>query len=193
MASGELIGSVRRAQGIPQAELARRSGQAASTISQIENGRRDPGLATFERLLRRLGHRVAVIPTERLGAVEWGAAIRNRLAEGDRPAAQRAFLAYADVLQNESPTNRVVLSACEPEPTGEALFDAALAAVTEYFLTAAGAPLPAWVEDPSRIVDPPAAVLEGPFYPTSSVWLPEVPEPFSRRGALVEEPDLASA
>jgi len=49
------------------------------------------------------------------------------------------------------------------------------------------------VEDPSRIVDPPAAVLEGPFYPTSSVWLPEVPEPFSRRGALVEEPDLASA
>lgn len=50
-----MIRRARRRRGITQAELARRSGVAVSTLSLYENGRREPSVVILGRLLRALG------------------------------------------------------------------------------------------------------------------------------------------
>jgi len=46
--------------GLSQAELATRAGTSQATVSAYENGRKEPTVATFERLLRAGGARLTV-------------------------------------------------------------------------------------------------------------------------------------
>jgi transcriptional regulator with XRE-family HTH domain len=50
-----LVVSARQQSGLTQAELAERAGVSRSAISEIERGKRDPGLEYLQRILRSAG------------------------------------------------------------------------------------------------------------------------------------------
>jgi len=52
---GVLIRDARRAAGVSQADLARRSGTSQPAIARLEAGRGSPSIATVDRILRALG------------------------------------------------------------------------------------------------------------------------------------------
>ncbi|MGH2923934.1 MAG: helix-turn-helix domain-containing protein [Solirubrobacterales bacterium] len=52
---GELIAKARKAEGLTQAELARRIGTTQSAIARLERGQGNPTVATVERALRASG------------------------------------------------------------------------------------------------------------------------------------------
>lgn len=53
---GELVAKTRRAEGLTQADLARRIGTTQSAIARLETGRSNPTVGTVERALRACGH-----------------------------------------------------------------------------------------------------------------------------------------
>ncbi len=59
--AGELRTARTRA-GLSQVELAQRTETSQATVSAYERGRKEPSVATLERLLAALGSRLAVMP-----------------------------------------------------------------------------------------------------------------------------------
>lgn len=51
--------------GLTQAELAARAGTSQATLSAYERGRKEPSLATLDRLLRATGQRLTSAPVAR--------------------------------------------------------------------------------------------------------------------------------
>ena len=90
----------------------------------------------------------------------------------------------------DTPTNRVVLTAYPPEPTGDALYDAALASLTEYRLNEVGAPLPHWINSAPTLDE--ARVLTDSRFVTATVLGP-IPDEFAQRGVLIDTESLRSA
>lgn len=60
MPAWALLQEARRRAGISQQELARRASRPQSTIAKIERGRRDPSLATLERLVAAAGFELRI-------------------------------------------------------------------------------------------------------------------------------------
>jgi len=58
MEPGELIRTVRRRNGLTQADLARRAGTSQPVVSAYEHGRRDPTYGTLRRLVEASGETV---------------------------------------------------------------------------------------------------------------------------------------
>jgi len=190
MTIATLSEAARLSRGLSQSALADKSGHHAANISAIESGRRVPRVDTLDRILRTSGARLAISPTVRTTALEAGAEIRRALRNGDPSQAFRTWLAFNDDLAAETPTHRVVLTAFPPQSTGNALYDAALAALAEYRLAEASAPLPDWVGNTPVLVQP--RVLTDSQYVTAGD-LGVVPEPFRRRGVLIDIDSLQSA
>ena len=57
---GNLITKTRIEEGVHQKELAKRLGIAASTISKIENGRRDCKVGELRKIAKYLGKRLVI-------------------------------------------------------------------------------------------------------------------------------------
>ena len=69
MEPGTIIKTVRRRQGLTQAELARRAGTSQPVVSAYEHGRRDPSYETLRRLVEAGGERLVLttrLPTSEL-------------------------------------------------------------------------------------------------------------------------------
>jgi transcriptional regulator with XRE-family HTH domain len=190
-AAATLLRAARRSARLSQAELVRRSGIDKSTVSLIESGLRSPSVEKLDQLLRATGRRVGIYPTSRSGSIEAGDAIADWIAEGDGEAALRVLLRYSDNLAATDGVERVVLAAAEPPPTGSPVWDAALAAVTEYWLDREELPRPAWIDDPARTLpdEMPLAVNRW----TSLRAIRNVPDAFRRHRILVDESTLQSA
>ena len=60
-AARHLLRTARGRAGLTQAELARRAGVPRTVVNAYERGAREPGVAAFDRLLRAMGARVAVV------------------------------------------------------------------------------------------------------------------------------------
>ena len=189
-ASSLFLRSIRRSNGLSQAMVAQRASTSAPALSHIENGRREPSADTLDRILRATGNRLGVVPSPRAGSLEAGAAIHDELAAGNVPAAFRSFIQFSDNLAAEHGVVRVVLAANEPEPTGSALWDAALAAVTEYWLARDGLPLPTWIDASTRSLSQ-RTILSGNAY-TQTIRDENVPAPFARRNVALDESALTS-
>lgn len=189
MSIATLSRAARQSREVSQARLAALSGMPASTISFIENGQRVPRVDTLDALLRRTGSRLAISPTTRTTALEAAAEIRRHLTAGDERQAFRRWLAFNDDLAAETATNRVVLTAYPPAPTGSALYDAALAALVEYRLRKVGAPLPDWVSASPALTSP--TVFTDSRYVTAAE-LGLIPDEFARRGVLIDLESLGS-
>lgn len=190
MTISTLSRAARQSRGISQSALAASSGHHAANVSAIESGHRIPRVDTLDRLLRSSGARLTISPTPRTTALEAAADVRLALRDGDTSRAFRAWLAFNDDLAAESPTHRVVLSAFPPSSTGSALYDSAFAALVEHRLSEVGAPLPEWVHSVTALPVP--LVLSNSRYLSADTF-GAVPEPFRRRGVLIDELSLQSA
>ena len=154
----------------------------------MESGRRIPTVDTLERLLRQTGHRIIPVPDAGSDADETAARIAQ--ARDSTDDALRAFLDYSDALARADGTNRVLLSALEPRPTGTRAWDAALAGLVDYRLSTSRLPTPAWITRPNRTLEDPAAPGLSPYdlQPDPA----EVPREFLRRNVLIARSTLES-
>jgi len=191
-----IVSSLRRARKNAQltlSEVAAPSGVGETNLSAIENARRDPSTATVQRIADTLGVTFVAVPVRgRSSAALAAAAITDAQTSGNPRLAYRNFIQFADDLAAVDPVTRVVLVAEEPERSGER-WDDALAALVEYRLTQAAAPLPQWVRertgDRKHTWEPQRSSVPLPVGADENL----VPEPFRRRGVLIEESELVSA
>lgn len=173
-----------------QSILATKAGTTQAEVSFIERGRRIPNVDTLERLLRATGHQLIAAPVDGLTAVQAAAETTVAIANGAEDAAFRIFIAYSDSLAKTDGVGRVLLSAAAPAPTGSPKWDAALAAASEYWLDAAVAPKPRWLNDDARRLSSPTPLLSDPYVPIPDAA--DVPLPFSSRGLLLDATTLSS-
>jgi transcriptional regulator with XRE-family HTH domain len=187
MAASTLLRSSRLASGITQRDLAARAKTSQPEISTIESGKKIPTVETLERLLRQTGHRIIAVP----GAGVDSAETADRIGSAkSRDSALRAFLDYSDSLAAATGVDRVVLGIAEPHSTGSAAWDAALAALVDYWLSKSRLPKPEWINSLSRFLAAPQSPQLGEY--DLAPELDAVPAEFRRRNVLVERATLES-
>lgn len=190
MTASTLLRAARRTAGIRQQDLAASAKTRQPDISTIESGARIPTVDTLERLLLHTGYRIIAVRGIGPDAVDTADRIAGAVRGRNRDAALRAFLDYSDRLAAVTGANRVVLTVSEPPPTGSRAWDAALAAVSEFWLTKGKLPKPDWVKDPKRFLASPESPHLGNYdlEPDRA----SVPPEFLRRNVLLERATLAS-
>jgi transcriptional regulator with XRE-family HTH domain len=190
MSASSLLRAARLTAGIRQQDLAARANTSQPDISTIESGARIPTIDMLERLLHHTGHRIISVPGIGPDVVDTADRIAGAVRVHNRDAALRAFLDYSDRLAAVTGANRVVLTVSEPPPTGSRAWDAALAAVSEFWLNKGKLPKPDWVKDPKRFLASPESPHLGDYdlEPDRA----NVPPEFLRRNLLLERATLAS-
>jgi transcriptional regulator with XRE-family HTH domain len=190
MTASTLLRSARLTSGISQGDLAARTKTSQPDISTIEAGKRTPTVDTLERLLRQTGHRIIAVPGVGPDAIETAERISIALKPGSDDSALRAFLDYSDSLRRAKGVDRVVLTVAEPHPTGSRAWDAALAAVADFWLAKAKLPKPAWISSARRTLQTPESPQLGAYdlEPETA----NVPAEFFRRNVLIERATLES-
>ncbi|HEV7813422.1 MAG TPA: helix-turn-helix transcriptional regulator [Leifsonia sp.] len=188
MAASTLLRSSRLASGITQGDLAVRAKTSQPEISTIESGKKIPTVDTLERLLRQTGHRIIAVPGSGADATETAERIAS---SSSNDSALRAFLDYSDGLARAAGVDRVVLGIAEPPSTGSAAWDAALAALVDYWLGKSRLPKPEWINSRSRFLVTPRSPQLGEY--DLAPELADVPQEFRRRNVLVERATLESA
>lgn len=91
MSPGAQIRARRLANGLTQAQLARRSGSTQAAISRLERGELSPTFQTFERLLAAMGEEAEMVVRRSEGDHD-RARVRARLR---RPPAERLAVAIS--------------------------------------------------------------------------------------------------
>ena len=190
MSASVLLRASRLSARLSQFELAERAATSQPDVSAIESGKRVPTLDTLERLLQRTGHRLIAVPGLGPDAVEISERIAAAVRAGNRDDTLRAFLDYSDRLAHAGRAERVILSYAEPGPTGSRAWDAALAAVSDYWLNKSNLPRSDWMMDPARNLASPEAPHLGDL--DLAPDRDEVPNEFLRRNVLIERTTLAS-
>ena len=160
-----------------------------ASVSHHERGR-DAAFSTVDRLLAGTGHRLYAAPTRRDDAASAAVAIRDHLRARDPDRALRALLQLNDDLTAEHGLVRGILALAEPEPTGNRIWDAAIAALVAWRLNHEQIPLPAWVDDPDRALADPTVFRVDPADPAPG--RDDVPDEFAERGVLAWADTFAS-
>jgi transcriptional regulator with XRE-family HTH domain len=173
---------------LTQTEVARRAETSQSAVAAYESGARTPSLSTLERLTRACDHELALVvcPRVRRGAAslsELAPAIADDLRVGDEQGALRLLYGFADDFRGSSRPGQAGLIAEEPASTGDPRFDAALAATAEFFASEAQLTVPAWVDGPSRFVEPWWFNASRPAF--HAYTLAQSPAVFVRHGVFV--------
>jgi transcriptional regulator with XRE-family HTH domain len=172
---GNELRSARLERGITVRRLAELGKTSPAAISQIETGSRGVSVDRFASLLKKTRHRYIVLPTIASSVSEVAESIGQFLKKADNQAAYREFISFSDSLKKQQLGVRVALTLSEPDTTGSALYDAALASLVEYWLNKDGLPIPDWVFDPSRSLSQTEHLREGIYgrTPDSEEVLPE--------------------
>lgn len=177
----------RKRRGFSQSEVASHTGISTSAISACENGRREPGTATLEKLAGAIGLRVLLIDVGRASPVaEHASVLAAALRAGDADLAFATLRTISVELQYASPSEMVVLSYQQPAAI-DPQWDAAIAGVVEWRLQQAAAPIPMWVTECRR--DPadawaPSMAVQFEDAQTSDV------QSLADRGILIHSMDL---
>jgi transcriptional regulator with XRE-family HTH domain len=190
MSASALLRASRLSARFSQVELAERAATSQPDVSAIESGKRVPTVDTLERLLQRTGHRLIAVPGLGPDAVETAERIAAAVRAGNRDGALRAFIDYSDRLAHAGRAERIILSYVEPGPTASHAWDAALAAVSDYWLNKSNLPRSDWMMDPARTLASPEAPHLGDL--DLAADRDEVPNEFLRRNVLIERTTLAS-
>jgi len=190
MAASTLLRSARLTSGISQRVLAARTNTSQPDISTIEAGKRTPTVDTLERLLRQTGHRIIAVPGVGPDAIETAERILISLGPNSTDSALRAFLDYSDALQRAKGVDRVVLTVTEPHSTGSRAWDAALAAVADYWLSRSKLPKAGWISAAGRTLPKAESPQLGKY--DLGPDRANVPVEFLRRNVLIERETLES-
>jgi transcriptional regulator with XRE-family HTH domain len=187
--SSTLVRAARKSRHLTQARLAELTGIDQASVSHHERGR-DAAFSTVDRLLAGTGHRLYAAPTRRDDAASVAVAIRGYLRAGDPDHALRVLLQLNDDLTAEHGLVRGILALAEPEPTGDRVWDAAIAALVAWRLNEERIPLPAWVYGPDRVLVEPTVFRVDPADPAPD--RDDVPDEFLERGVLAWADTFAS-
>lgn len=190
MQAATVVRTARRVAGLSQTQLAERSGVAASAISQIEAGKRNPSFETVTRLIASTGGQLVSVPTRIGTAATIALQIAEDLRAGKQAYALRAFIQLNDNLCSVEGSTRLALCITEPAPTGSKRWDAALAGLVAYRLRQEGIGAPAWANEPSRFLGKVWNISEGTYYAAADPA--DVPHEFLERRVHVEARDLES-
>lgn len=147
MTTSALLRSARQSRGISQRALAKAAGIHQPRIAALESAAEDATVGRLEDLLRKLGHQVTLIPSNRRPAWAAGEDVKRALVDGDERTAWREVIQLNDDLRAVDPATCVVLSATPPSGTGDPRFDALVAAVTDAAITDRRLPRPTWLND----------------------------------------------
>jgi transcriptional regulator with XRE-family HTH domain len=183
------VRAARKSRQLTQEQLAEISQIDQGSVSRSERGRA-ADFSTIDRLLAGAGHRLYSAPTRRDDAASVAAEIRGQLRSHDKDRALRALLQLNDNLLAEHGLVRGVLGLAEPEPTGDLVWDAALAALVAWRLGEEDIPVPAWVDESERFLEKPRTLEVDSADPVPP--LSEVPAEFARRGVLAWRDTFAS-
>jgi transcriptional regulator with XRE-family HTH domain len=183
-----LVHDAREAAGMTQLEVAERAGTTQPAVAAYESGARTPSFPTLVRLLDAAEHDVEVVasPRMRRGAAslaDLARTIEQDLEDGREQDALRLLFAFADDFRGSSRPGAIELIAEKPSATGDSRFDAALAGVAEFFATERGIPIPRWVDQPDRFVEPLWFVASRPEF--DAYTLANTPAVFARHGVLI--------
>ncbi len=179
-----LIRSARVGAGLSQRDLAQRTKTHQSGLASIESGQRDTTVNTLLLLLNASGSTITSIPGHwtpvALGAVP--------LCRGSTATRLRHFIQLSDDLASADPATRIALTIAEPAPTGDAGWDAALAALVEYRLGAL--PKPKWISKGNRY-------CSEPFFVDNSEAARQYatehsPKVFAKRNVFLADSELQS-
>jgi len=153
--AGLLLHSARLSRKVSTRALATASGSSQPSISSVENGRADATATRLNKLLAPLDYQLAILPTRLRPAHQAAADIGRALARADERTALREVVQLSDDLQRADPATRVALVVAPPATTGQARYDALVAAVVDVLLSRDGLPRPAWLDEPARVlIDP---------------------------------------
>lgn len=190
MPAAQLLRAARESAALTQTELGRRAGTSQSDISFVERGQRSPSVATLERLLGASQHSLLAIPIVGPDASTTGARIESAIGSARTDAALRALIDYSDALASVYGTDRIALTLARPARTGAAVWDAALAAVADHWLSELGLPQPGWVDEADRYL---ANLTEPIVYPNAPrIDRADIPPAFLRRNVALERGTLES-
>ena len=186
--AARILSNARRVSGLSQRELATRARTQQPVVARTESSARDVTCETLDRLLRPTGYRLSAIPTRSWTAAEAAGAFRAHLRADNEDGAYRDVIQFNDDLAREHGAVRVAVVVAPPERTGDDRYDAILAALVEFRLNEERLPLPTWTAGHS--------LVERWFVDTNSVDDPATvdatPEPFRRRGVIIDAVELAS-
>ncbi|ANF30440.1 hypothetical protein A0130_00960 [Leifsonia xyli] len=143
----------RQQAGWTQKDISARSGVAHSTISRYESGKAAVTTATLETLADSLGITLLAVPGRINAAADVAQFIRAKLAEGKASTARRALIQFSDDLRAGNAFTTALSLAVEPDSTGNAHFDAAIAGLAEVRLRQLGLESPEWVTAEDRYAD----------------------------------------
>lgn len=124
-------------------------------------------------------------------ARETAAAVTRELQDQRPDCDQRAFRAIfqlVDDFRSVDPDLQEDLVREAPDETGDARFDAFLAATVEHVAFHAGIPVPAWARGRDTLLS--SFWFPSPFSSTHARALIESPAAFRRRGIFIEKADL---
>jgi len=141
-------------------------------------------------LLGASRHSLIAIPIVGPDASTTGARIGSALQSGHSDAALRAFIDYSDALAAAVGTNRIALALSRPARIGSKVWDAALAAVVDHWLSDAALPQPSWVDGADRYL---AKLTEPISYPNAPrIERADIPPAFLKRNVALERGTLSS-
>lgn len=187
---GQELRRARHERGMTVRRLAELGHTSPAAISQIETGARGVTVDKYNALLKKTRHRLVAIPTIASTVSEVALDITEFIAQGDAQSAFREFLSLSDSLRKQEPVALIALTYSAPQATGSLIYDAALAALVEHWLTSAQLPKPAWISEPTR-------TLQGLEYLRETNYGPipeqsEVPVSFLRHNVLFSADALES-
>jgi transcriptional regulator with XRE-family HTH domain len=194
LAAADAVRSVRTARGLTQHALAEVSGIPQPTISEIESGKRQPGLPLLARILESAQGptELRLVAQARHSAVGTAGRIATALAPGGsgEDSALRAVLDLRDTLLKADAERLGALTREAPRLSGDRRFDAFVAGVVEEAYAKRHRDPPGWTQERSRFVRPFWYVSD---LPELHWWeFSTAPGSLLRHGVLAAEAELAS-
>jgi len=189
MTAATLLHAARARVGWSQRELARRSGVAQPSLSDIESGSRDTTVGKLEQVLRATGSSLVGVSTTVPSIAAWGERLRATVLI-DPGAIEKLLVQISDGLRSVDGATRVALCVTPPASTDVPWLDAVLAALVEHSLNGDRLPVPSWVAEPWRSTGEPWDLIAVPALRHAA--RKETPEEFRRRNVFVPEAFFAS-
>jgi len=188
--ASEVLRRARLEAGLTQDELAVLAGTSQSAIAAYETGAREPSWSVLERIVRASGHllHLDLRPNPRMFRIAELAADLADTPDGE-VRLRLVFEFLRGAAEDDHPVRLLV--AAEPAATGDARFDALLAAMAEDLCVHAGIRPPTWVYGDSRFLAGMWWVSDLPSAKAGA--LVHTPASYRRRGIMIARPDLEAA
>ncbi len=196
--TAELVAQLRAGSGLSLRALAGLSGTSSATLSNYEQGSKEPRLSTLERLASAAGVRLEVRVQPDLGrslrgrssAAAAALGIGCAIDAGEDDTAFRRCLELLDALKAVPVEGVQLLTSEAPVPTGDQRYDALIAAIVEHCCVNREVATPPWVYEAERSVQQ--------WYVAGMKSLRadadrETPPVFRRHGVMILADELARA